>query len=79
MARDYTNATKYESSPLQIKRREERNKARRLMIAKHGKAALKGKDVDHKDLNTAHNNLSNLRIQTVHTNRSRNPHHLGKH
>ena len=38
----------YEKSPTQVKHREERNEARRHEEKKVGKAALKGKDVDHK-------------------------------
>lgn len=77
MARDYkAEYVKYQGSPLQIKRRAQRNAARRLMIKKYGKDALKGKDVDHKDMNTAHNGYSNLRIQKVSVNRAHNTHHL---
>jgi hypothetical protein len=77
MARDYkAEYRNYQGTPLQIKRRAQRNAARRLMIQKHGKAALKGKDVDHKDMNTSHNSASNLRIQKASVNRARNKPHL---
>jgi hypothetical protein len=62
----------YQGKPEQIKKRSERNKARREMIAKVGKSALKGKDVDHrKPLRDggAGTKLSNLRVRTVHANR----------
>lgn len=73
MPRDYKEEyRRYHSKPAQRKRRSERNKARRLMIKKKGKAALRGKDVDHKDRNTANNSSSNLRIQSKSQNRGRN-------
>jgi len=73
MARDYAEEyRRYHSRPEQIKRRSARNKARRLMIKKHGKAKLKGKDVDHKDRNPSNNSSSNLRIQSRKANRGRN-------
>ncbi len=77
MARDYkAEYENYQGSPLQIKRRAQRNAARRLMVKKYGKTALNGKDVDHKDMNTSHNSSSNLRIQKVSVNRARNKPHL---
>jgi len=42
------------------------------MEAKVGKAAMKGKDVHHKDYDTSNNKLSNLALQSVHKNRSNN-------
>lgn len=48
-----------------------RHRARRLMIKKHGAAALKGKDVDHVDGNPLNGNPRNLRILSVHANRSK--------
>ncbi len=73
MARDYAEEyRRYHSRPEQIKRRSARNKARRLMIKKHGKAKLMGKDVDHKDRNPRNNASSNLRIQSRKANRGRN-------
>ena len=49
-----------------------RNKARREMLRIHGKAALKGKDVDHKKALSAGGSgaMSNLRIRSVHSNRA---------
>ena len=48
-----------------------RHRARRLMIKKYGKAAVKGKDVDHTDGNPLHTVASNLSIMSVHKNRSK--------
>lgn len=45
--RDYTNATKYENQPDQVKKREERNRARREMEKKGVVHKGDGKDVDH--------------------------------
>lgn len=73
MARDYTYDTKYESSPTQRAHRALRNKARRLLIKKYGKAAVAGKDVDHKHHITGKNpnRLSNLQILSKHANRAK--------
>ena len=51
-----------------------RKQARRIMERKYGKAALKGKDVDHiKPLDKGGTNtLSNLRLVSINKNRSRN-------
>lgn len=62
---------KYQASPEQKKIRASRNRARRLMIKAHGKAALKGKDVDHKDGNPLHTVKGNLAITTKHYNRAK--------
>ena len=71
--RDYKKEYKdYHGSATQRARRSSRNKARRLAVKTHGKAAVKGKDVDHRDRNPHNNNRSNLRIQSKSTNRSRN-------
>lgn len=62
----------YNSSPEQKKRRAQRNAARRKM-EKAGKVKKgDGKDVDHKNMNTANNSSSNLRVQSKSTNRARN-------
>jgi len=43
------------------------------MIRKHGKAALKGKEVDHKDYNANNNSASNLSIKSKTANRKKQP------
>jgi hypothetical protein len=67
---------KWHSSDIAKKRRADRNTARRRAIKKYGKAALKGKDVDHKHTSAGSKDLSNspgnLRIVSVKYNRSRN-------
>ena len=72
MVRDYRSEYKnYHSKPQQRKNRSSRNLARRLMKKKLG-IKLSGKDVDHKDRNPRNNSLSNLRIRSKSSNRSRN-------
>ena len=71
MARDYKKEyASYHSKPEQVKRRSERNKARRKM-AKLGKLKP-GMDVDHKDRNPSNNSAKNLRMQSKKKNRGRN-------
>lgn len=69
MARDYTYDKKYRRAH----RAEDaaRHRARRLMIKKHGAAAAKGKDVDHKNGNPKDNRVSNLQIVSKSVNRSK--------
>jgi len=62
---------KYQAQPAQVKKRVARNAARRLMIRKHGKAALKNKDVDHKRGTEAGNGPSNLQVISKKANRSK--------
>ncbi len=75
MARDY--AKEYEASRTPERRRANimRKRARRLMIKKHGEAALKGKEVDHVNLKPTDNRPSNLSIKTVSANRKKQPKH----
>lgn len=69
---DSVRQRKYNSSPVQKKRRAQRNAARRKM-EKAGKVRKgDGKDVDHRNMNTANNSTSNLRVQSKSTNRARN-------
>lgn len=37
----------YQGTPEQIKRRTERNRDRRAAVKRHGRSALRGKEVDH--------------------------------
>jgi len=72
MARNYKKEyANYHSKPEQKKDRAGRNGARRIMKKKYGSSIL-GRDVDHKDRNPRNNSMSNLRVQSKSTNRSRN-------
>lgn len=61
---------KYNSKPLQVKKREARNKARAHMV----KAGLvhkgDGKDVNHKDGNALHNVRGNWNVESQKKNRT---------
>lgn len=61
----------YQSRPDVMKKRALANKARTMMEEKHGKAALKGKDVDHvrPQRSGGATTMSNLRISSVKKNR----------
>ena len=73
MARDYKKEYEsYHKKPEQRRRNDARKAARRLMVKKHGKAKLAGKDIDHKDRNPRNNSTRNLRIQSKKVNRGRN-------
>lgn len=71
--RDYAREYEHQGTPEQIARRSSRNKARRLLIKMRGKAALRGKQVDHKDFNAMNNNPSNLRAVSARQNQTRQP------
>ena len=72
MTRDYKSEYKnYHSKPKQKKDRAGRNGARIIMKKKYGSSIL-GRDIDHKDRNPRNNSLSNLRVQSKSSNRSRN-------
>ena len=68
--RDYTNATKYEETPTQVKHREERNRARREETKKLGHPP-KG-DVAHiKPMATGGKTApGNIKVESVNKNRS---------
>jgi hypothetical protein len=60
---------KYNSTPKQRKRRAQRNAAR-AKLEKAGKVRKgDGKDIDHKDHNTANNSMSNLEVMRASLNR----------
>ncbi len=64
------NQTKFESSPAEVKKREQRNRARAILI-KEGKVHRHdGMDVDHKKGLQAGNDRANLRVLSKHKNRS---------
>ena len=62
---------KYQARPEQVAKRVGRNKARRMMIAKKGAAAVKGKDIDHKNKTPTDNRPSNLKIMDRSANRAK--------
>lgn len=78
--RDYKQEQKTATARGEDAGRVARNKARRQMIAKHGKSALKGMDVDHKKpiRNGGKTEAGNLRIRSVSSNRSSNGHKKGE-
>jgi hypothetical protein len=62
----------YQGKPEQKKRRAQRNAARRKMM-KAGKVRKgDGKEVDHKNFNTADNSMSNLQVMSEHDNAKKN-------
>ena len=66
-ASEYKN---YHSKPDQVKKRAERNKARRL-TEKEGRVKKgDGKDVAHADNKTSNNSRSNRKVQSPSKNRS---------
>lgn len=69
--RDYV-AERLREKPERKRKRAARNRARLLMIKKHGKKAVAGKDVDHRDRNALNNSQSNLRIRNRKENQGDN-------
>ena len=71
MARDYEKEYReYQGRPDQIRRRSQRNAARRK-LEKAGRVHKgDGMDVHHKDHNTGNNRLSNLSVMTKSKNRA---------
>jgi hypothetical protein len=75
LERDYKREYRlYHSKPKHRKERSNRVMARRKAEKRYGKKALKGRDVDHKDGNALNNSDSNLRLRSIHNNRSDNGH-----
>jgi hypothetical protein len=68
--RNYSKENEYKAKPEQIKKRVERNAARRKMEAAGKVRKGDGKDIDHKNGNTADNNMKNLRAIPKSKNRS---------
>lgn len=74
---DSIRQRKYNSSEEQKTRRAQRNSARSKM-EKAGKVRKgDGKDVDHKNMDTANNSTKNLQVMSKSKNRAKNKHHLG--
>ena len=73
MARDYTKEYRASRTPQRRLDNIMRKRARRLEIKKHGEAAVKGKEVDHKNMNPQNNSPSNLQIISKHANRIKQP------
>ena len=73
MARDYRR--EYAASRRPDRRLDNiaRKRARRKMVKKHGAAALKGKEVDHGNMNPRDNRMSNLTIMSRKANRRKQP------
>jgi hypothetical protein len=68
--RDYkTEYDSYHAQPEQKKRRAQRNAARRKLEASGAVQKGDGKDVDHKNRQTADNSRSNLRVTSQQANR----------
>ena len=73
MARDYKK--EYAASRRPDRRLDNimRKRARRKMAKKHGEAAIRGKEIDHKNLNPRNNSFSNLTIMSRTANRKKQP------
>lgn len=73
MARDYKKEAKWESSPEQVARRVQRNRARRKAIKTYGKKALRGKEVGHIGKNRKGKLSSRTKIISKKSNRKDQP------
>lgn len=69
--RDYQKEYEYHGTPEQIKNRASRNAARAQTKQSHGAAAVRGKDVNHRDGNPKNNDPKNLSIESPSVNRAR--------
>lgn len=67
MARNYQHEAAIEKPARKVERNN-RNKARRAMVAKAGAAAVAGKQVDHADGSALNNRISNLRLASAKAN-----------
>jgi hypothetical protein len=76
--RNYAKENKWENSPEQVKRRVDRNRARRHAIKKGLVRKGDGKEIDHKGTHP-HGSLRNVptRVVSRHKNRVRQPPHKG--
>jgi len=71
-ARNYAKEYReYQGTPAQLKRRAERNAARRKMTALGHVSKGDGKDVHHRSGNTANNSRRNLAVLSKSKNRSK--------
>ncbi len=73
MARDYAKEYAASRRPDRRKANISRKRARRKMIKKFGEAALRGKEVDHKNMDPTNNSMSNLSIMSRRANRKKQP------
>lgn len=73
MARDYKKEYKASRTPERRRANIMRKRARRLLIKEKGEAAVRGKEVDHKNLNPQDNRRSNLQIISKSANRRKQP------
>lgn len=77
--RNYAKEGRWEARPIQKKRRADRNRARRAAIKKYGKAALRGKELDHVGFHRKGRlNKVKTRVVSRHQNRIRQPKRGGK-
>lgn len=80
--RNYAKENSWEDQPAQVKRREARNKARKLFEKKGLVHKGDGKEVDHKHFTKSlksplNNSRSNLHAISRHANRIKQPKHKG--
>lgn len=61
---------KYQQSPLEVRKREARNKARNTLEREGMAHKGDGKDVEHQDGNALHNTKTNWHLGSRHRNRS---------
>lgn len=77
--RNYAKENAWENQPEQVARRVARNRARRKAIKKYGKAALRGKELDHVGSHrTGSLDKVPTKIVSRHANRIRQPKRGGK-